>query len=111
MKKSTTALTKINIETEPEFSFEEFCLACDSAPEFLYEVIEYGIVDPKGLSKENWKFSANHLRRVRTIVHLQKDLEVNLPGAALAVELLEEMEAMRKQIELMKKYFIIKHFY
>jgi chaperone modulatory protein CbpM len=38
------------------------------------------------------------VRRVRTVVRLQRDLGVNLPGAALALELLERIEELQRRL-------------
>ena len=70
-------------------------------------ILAYGVIEPTGFQKETWHFNTHHLRRVRTILHLKQDLEVNLAGAALAVELIEEMEGMRKQIELLQSIFAV----
>jgi chaperone modulatory protein CbpM len=35
-------------------------------------------------------------RRVRTVVRLQRDLGVNLPGAALALELLDRIDELQR---------------
>ncbi|MBP1152859.1 hypothetical protein JOD69_004728 [Methylocaldum sp. RMAD-M] len=45
----------------------------------------------------NWQFNTAALRRLQTALHLQRDLGVNLPGAALALDLLEELEALRRR--------------
>lgn len=97
-------LMVISVEENPEFTLEEICRVCEVSPDFVYEMIEYGAIDPRGFSKETLLFDENHLRRIRTINHLYHDLEVNMAGAALVVDMMEEMERMRAQIELFEKY-------
>ena len=36
--------------------------------------------------------------RARTALRLQRDLEINLPGVALALELLEELDRLRREL-------------
>ncbi len=39
-----------------------------------------------------WRFSGAALRRARLALRLERDLELNLAGVALALELMEELE-------------------
>jgi chaperone modulatory protein CbpM len=45
-----------------------------------------------------WRFHAVSLRRVRITRNLQQELGVNTPGAALALNLLEELEELRARL-------------
>ncbi|MCL1979839.1 MAG: MerR family transcriptional regulator, partial [Proteobacteria bacterium] len=40
-------------------------------------------------------FTAIAIKRVQTTMRLQRDLRINLPGCALALDLLEELEELR----------------
>ena len=69
-----------------------------AADEFLPS--DAGILEPSGdrpavESAEDWEFHVSSVRRVRTVVHLQRDLGVNLAGAALALELLDQIAALK----------------
>ena len=46
--------------------------------------------------RAQWRFSGVALTRVQRVIRLQHDFGVNLPGAALALELLEELERLRR---------------
>jgi chaperone modulatory protein CbpM len=50
-----------------------------------------------------WRFVGVSLHRVRITRNLQRDLGVNTPGAALALELLEELEELRTQLRRLEK--------
>ena len=54
-----------------------------------------GAFEPHGAGPHEWRFSGTELRRVRTAHHLAHDLEINPPGIALVLELLDEIEALR----------------
>ena len=66
----------------------------------IVALVEEGILtvdcDPRG----EWRFDANCLRRARTALRLQNDLGLNLAGAALAVELLDEIASLRHQLSM-----------
>ena len=48
--------------------------------------------------RSEWHFTGDALRRARLAVRLERDLELNLAGVALAVELIEEIEQLRRQL-------------
>jgi chaperone modulatory protein CbpM len=100
-------VSALNIETNLELSLEELCVACKVTPEFIQELVEYGILDLSNTSLAVHRFNPLHLRRVRTVAHLKTDLDVNLPGAALVIELMEKMDDMRTKIEMYEKYLFI----
>jgi chaperone modulatory protein CbpM len=104
MTKNQIIVSSVMIETNPELSLEELCDACGISPEFIKELIDYGILDVNDISLENYRFTPVHLRKIRTIVHLHHDLEVNLPGAAIVIDLMEQMEDMRVKIEMLEKH-------
>ena len=45
-----------------------------------------------------WRFSGAALARTRTAARLARDLGVNVPGVALALELLDEIAALRERL-------------
>lgn len=97
----TKNLVVVTVEEIPELSLDELCHACGVTPEFIQDLINYGAIEPM----DKLRFAADHLRRVQTIVHLQNDLEVNLAGAALALDLMDEMERLRRRVEILEKLF------
>ncbi len=93
----------IIVETDPELSLEEICQACHITHDFLFELLEYGAIEPKGVSQESWRFEVQHLHRIQRVLHLQEDLEVNLSGAILACDLLEQIDEMQARIQFLEK--------
>ena len=88
----------ILIEESVEITAGELCQACAVRREWLIELVEEGVLEPEGPAPEQWRFPAESLRRARIVRRLQRDLGLNLAGAALALELLEENEAMRARL-------------
>ena len=58
-------------------------------------MIQEGLLTPAGSSAQEWRFGAQELKRIQITIRLQRDLHVNLPGAALALDLLDELERLR----------------
>lgn len=95
-----TALNEIIgriLEDDALFSLEELCRSCNLPPEQLLEMVDEGIIEPIDCLQTTmaWQFAGNSVVRVRTVIRLQRDLGVNLAGAALAVELLDEIKVLR----------------
>ncbi len=86
------------IDDSIELSLAELCRACRLPAERIFELVEEGIVNPRGRTPARWRFRDIHLRRVRRAQRLQRDLGVNTPGVALALELLDEVENLRARL-------------
>ena len=84
------------LDDSVEFSLTEVCAACRVSEELVVEIVAEGIVEPLGGSRAQWRFSGLAVARIQRVIRLQQDFEVNLPGAALALELLEEVERLRR---------------
>jgi chaperone modulatory protein CbpM len=92
----TDAISALLLDDSVEFSLTELCQACRITEEFVVEIVAEGIVEPIGPEPRQWRFSGRSLARVQRVIRLQQEFEVNLPGAALALELLEEVERLRR---------------
>jgi chaperone modulatory protein CbpM len=76
---------------------DELCRLCAVDRTFIIELVEEGVLEVIELAPE-WRFSGTALRRARTASRLQRDLRINLPGVALALELLDELEHLRRAL-------------
>lgn len=74
----------------------ELCRSCTMEHETVTLLVEEGILDPIGVEVAHWKFTVTSLRRAKTAIHLQRDLGVNLAGAALALELLDRIAELER---------------
>lgn len=92
----TDPISALLLDDSVEFSLEELCSACHVSEDFVVEVVAEGIVEPIGAERAQWRFSGVALTRVQRVIRLQHEFDVNLPGAALALELLEEVERLRR---------------
>lgn len=88
------------------FTLSDMCRICGVHAEFLIELVAEGVIVPQGARAAarrpparpaHWHFDGIAVVRVQRAVRLQQDLGVNLPGVALALELLDELEALRRQ--------------
>ena len=82
------------LDDENDLTLFKLCNICELTPELIIEMVNEGVLDPSGESKKAWRFSFSMVDRVCKIQRLQKDLNVNLAGAALALHLLEKIEQL-----------------
>jgi chaperone modulatory protein CbpM len=68
---------------------------CTVEPQHILALVEEGILQPLPESGGESRFAGETLRRARLALRLQHDLELNLAGVALALELLEEIHHLR----------------
>ncbi len=92
----TDPISAMLLDDSVEFSLTELCSACSVSEELVVEIVAEGIVEPSGSDRAQWRFSGVALARVQRVIRLQHDFGVNLPGAALALDLLEELERLRR---------------
>lgn len=90
---------------ETSFSLEELCEICHISSDTIHAYIEFEIIHPAGKTPTDWKFDINHLSRVKTGLRLQHDLEVNLAGVAVVLDLLDEVDELRARLEVFEKHF------
>ena len=93
-------LTGEIIDDDLELSLDDLCRACQLPAERVFELVEHGVIEPVGPEPEPglWRFRAISLRRVRSVQRLEQDLGVNIAGAALALDLLAELEVLRTRL-------------
>jgi chaperone modulatory protein CbpM len=72
---------------------------CAVDEQHIVEYVHEGVLNAVLIESE-WRFSGATLRRARRALRLERDLELNLSGIALALDLMEEIERLRR--ELMK---------
>ena len=77
---------------------EELCEKCFLAHEQVLEMVHEGVLDPDAENPGEWRFSYSSVRRVFTAQRLQRDLGVNLAGAALALELLDRLDELEQRL-------------
>ncbi len=72
--------------------------------EIIIELVEEGVLEPQGKAPEQWLFSGPDLVRLRRALNLQRDLELNLPGIALALDLLDELDELRAKLDRLERH-------
>ena len=89
------------LEEQVDLTLEEVCRACRAEQEQLVALVDEGVISPSGAEPVGWRFTGVHLRRARVAVRLERDLGVNPAGAALALELMDELNDLRVRLRAM----------
>jgi chaperone modulatory protein CbpM len=102
MSRTTTGLQGIVLNEELQLSLSELTRLCGITDELVGLMVDEGLLHPRGRHPKEWSFSGIELRRARRALRLQRELELNLAGAALALDLLDEVEALRARIRALE---------
>jgi len=85
----------IILDDSRTWGVSEICTLCGVDVELIEEMVSEGVLIPEGNSPENWRFDGMSIKRIQVTLRLQNDLRVNLPGAALALDLLDQLDELR----------------
>ncbi len=87
-------LTGYLLDETVTLTLAEISGACRVREERIIELVEEGIIEPE-IQQRDWCFPATQLRRAHRAIRLQHDLEINLAGVAMVLDLLDELEELR----------------
>jgi chaperone modulatory protein CbpM len=87
------------VEEQIHLTLVELCQACSAEREHVLNWVLEGVLEPVGESPQNWRFTGESLRRARTALRLSRDLEINPAGIALALDLLDQIAALRARLQ------------
>ncbi len=99
----TKKLTGTLLDERAVFTLRELCRACGVHAELVMEMVEEGVLEPRGSAPTEWRFPGKAVIRAQKALNLTRDLRVNWPGAALALDLLEEIERLRRERSTLRR--------
>ena len=86
------------IESRREMSLSDLCEVCTVTSERVVQLVDEGLVEPEGREPAEWRFSGRSVRRVVVAERLSRDLRLNVAGAALVLDLLDEVKQLRQRL-------------
>lgn len=89
------------LEEQTQLTLADLCRACAVHAERIIELVDAGVLEPLGREPARWRFGGASLPRARMALRLQRDLGIDLSGAALALELLDEIGSLRTRLRTM----------
>lgn len=104
MAHQDTRITVSLADQELEFSFREFCERGEVHAEFVVKLVNYGVISPvRDCPKSEWCFDLPALQRLRKAQRLQRDLKMNLPGLAMSLELLDDVNRLEREVQQLRQ--------
>jgi chaperone modulatory protein CbpM len=92
-------LTGTVFDDSAELTLQELSRMCAVDERHLIEYVEEGVLTVIRVEPQ-WRFSGGALRRARLALRLEHDLELNLAGVALALDLMQELQQLRRELRL-----------
>lgn len=94
---SQVALSKIVISPEGEYlySFEYAALVNQTSVTMVQRFIDFGLIEPIGSM-----LRSRDIARIGQIHRLRRDLGLNLMGAALVLDMAQEVTQLRAQLQM-----------
>ena len=86
-----------------EISLSQLCEVCSVEHTLIEQLVEEGVLDPLEYAApgpDELMFRYTSVRVTLTVIRLQDDLGVNLAGAALAVDLLDRIDELQRQLRI-----------
>lgn len=99
MEERTEVISGEIVDETARYGLKDVCKVCGVHAECIVEMVEAGIIQPRGGEPTQWRFSAISVMRSQKALRLQRDLDINLSGVAVALDLLEEVQALRDQVK------------
>ena len=98
-QQTTDILSGDIVEEETSLTLRQLCDTCSVETEYIISLVDEGCIEPVGMEPSLWCFSSVSVKRVEKAKRLQRDLGINPAGIALAIELIDEIEQLRRELE------------
>jgi chaperone modulatory protein CbpM len=89
------------LEEQTQLTLADLCCACSVHDQQIIELVDAGVLEPQGREPAGWIFAGASLHRASKALRLQRDFDIGLAGAALALELMDEIESLRFRLRAM----------
>ena len=90
------------MEEITELTLGDLCRACQANTDIIIELVNEGVIEitqtEQNFPQQDWRFTGLHLHRAKVAMRLQRDLGVNFAGAALVLQLLDELDEVKSKL-------------
>lgn len=102
-----TVITGVIVDgNTTKISFLEVCQQYAIPEDMLLELLEYGLISEISSPNKDLMLNQRHLQRILSAHRLHQDLDVNTHGAILALELMDELSELRRQLEILRRHML-----
>jgi len=88
------------LDADKRYSLTQLCDICHVSQTVVFKYMEYDVIDPG--SGDELMFRQAHVDRLLKGIRLQRDLELNHAGVALALDLLDTIKQLKKEVGMLR---------
>lgn len=92
----------MTVEEDIQLSLDELSRSLRCEVGLIVTLVHEGALEAQGAAPEEWRFAGTAVQRARRAVRLARDLEINAPGVALALQLLDEIRRLEAELGRMR---------
>ena len=70
----------------------------------MFEFLEHGLITDISTPNKHLMFEPEHLQRILSACRLHTDLEINTHGVILALELMDELKELRRELDILRRH-------
>ncbi|VUT25054.1 MAG: chaperone-modulator protein CbpM [Candidatus Methanolliviera sp. GoM_asphalt] len=102
-KRSSYPILKVEWEGERLISMQELSFRCELHPEVIEHYVVLDLISPIKYGKKGYLFRESAVDEIRIIQRLRRDLGVNLISAGIILDLLDEIDELKKEVSRLRK--------
>lgn len=91
-------VTGVLMDESTTLSYADLCEVLHIGDDLLNELLAHGLVN------QTMSFNLSMVQRIQTAHRLQTDLGLNSPGSVLVLELLDELQALRDEVSILRRH-------
>jgi chaperone modulatory protein CbpM len=88
----------ILLDEQQQLTLADLSHACARHVEWVVELVEEGIIEPQGNDPDDWRFSPTSFSRAYKAMRLQRDLELNIAGVGLVLDLMDQLDTLQARL-------------
>lgn len=86
-----------------KLALQDICERCGLREATLRAYVEEGVIEVEGGNVARWRFSDVTMVRVMKAHRLERDLGLNPAGAALALDLMEQIDELKSRLKRLER--------
>ncbi len=104
MSEKKIMIQGVLVDIDITYSFVEVCRRVNLSPTELSEWLAHGLLGEQYIDAfETLQFDNKMIDRILTVYRLHYDLQVNLQGSVLVLELLDELKKIEDELTVYKR--------
>lgn len=95
VEKHTSSIEAELVTEGTTCTLDDLCQACGVDAGWIATIVEHGIIEPVGTDDTAWQFTRISAIRAAKARRLERDLDLNVPGIAVVLDLLDQIEELK----------------